>query len=178
MNTVRPLAIETDVFDYIINKIADSGESASTFLRYSLGISTPKVISPAPRSATSSSSEIDALLDSAEFRNAKGVVGRFLILLGWLYNKHRDDFDKVETIKGRGRLYFAKSARALHDAGKSVNPKQIPNSPYWVITTSPTDLKQQMIRAAMFAFGYAMPDILRAEAAIAGSARQQILNSL
>ncbi len=180
MNTVKPLALEPDVFDYILNQIAESGESASAFLRSRLGISVPKTSPPAPTSTSKPAplSEFDVLLTSAEFRHARGVVGRFLVLLGWLHSKHKEHFAKVETIKGRGRLYFAKSQRALHDSGKSVNPKPIPNSPYWVITTSPTDLKQQMIRAAMFALGYAMPDIIRAEAAIAGTERQQMLNSL
>jgi negative modulator of initiation of replication len=173
MKSVKPLALEVDVFDHIINRIAESGESPSTFLRRCLAL-TSSSSSVAPPTAVGSVppaprySEMDALFSSAEFRHAKGVVGRFLVLLGWLYQKHRPYFDKVETIKGRGRLYFAKSEDALNDAGKSVNPKQIPNSPFWVITTSPTDLKQQMIRSVMFTFGYPSEEIRRAEGAIAG----------
>jgi negative modulator of initiation of replication len=171
MNTFKPLALETDVFDFILNQIAESGESASTFLRHRLGLTTLKPLKvPSAGAAAPKWSELDALLSSVQFRHAKGVVGRFLVLLGWLYEKHRPYFDKVESIKGRGRLYFAKSEHALNDAGKSVNPKQIPNSPFWVITTSPTDLKQQMIRAVMFAFGYRSDEVRRAEAAIAGAA--------
>lgn len=174
MNSVKSLALEVDVFDHIISRIAASGQSASAFLRQRLGLVSSPVaghvdgVLSAGRPLNLSTSELDSVLTAAEFRHAKGVVGRFLVLLGWLYQKHGLHFDKVESIKGRGRLYFAKSADELKEAGKSVNPKRIPNSPFWVITTSPTDLKQQMVRSVMFAFGYRSEEVRRAEKAIAG----------
>jgi negative modulator of initiation of replication len=174
---MKTINVASDVYDYLLEQVATADRSISDLLREKLGISaTPK---SSPRPSAEPKSELDQLFNSTEFRYAKGVVGRFLVLLAWLYRKHKADFDKVETIKGRGRLYFAKSARALHEAGRSVNPKQIPGSPFWVITTSPTDLKQQMIRAVMFAFGYRTNDISRAESAIAGvSERQRVLDTL
>ena len=174
--TMKTITIAPDVYDHLIEKVATSDRSLSDVLREALGIVGRSHFTS--NGAGEGKSTLDDVLNSPEFRHAKGVVGRFLVLLGWLYKKHKADFDKVETIKGRGRLYFGKSARALEEAGRSVNPKQIPGSPFWVITTSPTDLKQQMIRAAMFAFGYGATEIARAERAIARSESQRILDQL
>ncbi len=169
MNTVKPLALELDVHTFILDKIAESGQSASSFLRDRLGISptVARVQSPSAPTSTSSSSGLDELLNSSRFRYAKGVVGRFLVILSWLHSKHRKDFEVVETVRGRGRLYFAKSAQQLKESGKSVNPKPIADSPFWVITTSPTNLKQEMLGSVMNALGYAEAEIARAQSAIA-----------
>ena len=163
---MKTINVASDVYDYLLEQVATRDRSVSDLLREKLGV--PATLKSSPRSSAEPKTDLDELFNSTEFRYAKGVVGRFLVLLAWLYRRHKADFDKVEAIKGRGRLYFAKSSRALHEAGRSVNPKQIPGSPFWVITTSPTELKQQMIRAAMFAFGYRTDDITRAESAIAG----------
>jgi len=173
---MKTINVASDVYDYLLEKVVTADRSISDVLRERLGIAAAP--NPAARVSAEPKSDLDEVLNSTEFRYAKGVVGRFLVLLAWLYRRHKADFDKVETVKGRGRLYFAKSERALHEAGRSVNPKPIPGSPFWVITTSPTDLKQQMIRAVMFAFGYKANDISRAECAIAGSQRQRVLDSL
>jgi negative modulator of initiation of replication len=172
---MKMIAVEPDVCEYVLNEVAMSGESPTDFLRRRLGIRSK----PGAPSITATSSLLDDVFKSPEFRHAKGVVGRFLVLLGWLYRNHQKDFAKVENIKGRGRLYFARSERELHEAGRSVNPKQIPGSPFWVITTSPTDLKQDMIGSVMKILGYSQPEILRARSEIAREAeRQRILESL
>jgi negative modulator of initiation of replication len=181
MTTVKPLALEPDVYSYILDKLAESGQSASSFLRNRLGISpaVAEVQAPPTSASTSSSTSFDELLNSSRFRYAKGVVGRFLVVLAWLYSRHRKEFVAVESVKGRGRLYFARSAQQLKESGKSVNPKPIPDSPYWVITTSPTNLKQEMLGSAMNALGYSKSEIARAQSAIArDSERQRMLDTL
>jgi negative modulator of initiation of replication len=172
---MKTLAIEPDIASWLLDRVAESGKSVSDILREQLRLQPQPKRTTASASATApvptpvTTSPFDELFASSEFRYAKGVVGRFLVLLSWLYKKHPEQFGKVESIKGRGRRYFAKSAKELEDSGRSVNPKQIPASPYWVITTSPTDLKQQMVRAVMLALGYGDEDAGRAEAEIAGS---------
>ena len=71
------------------------------------------------------------------------------------------------NIKGRGRLYFAKDAQTLEENGKSVNPKQIPGTPYWVITTTSTPLKQEILGLVMKDLGCPARDIKTATTAIA-----------
>ena len=163
---VKPLALELDVYNCILEKMAESGQSASDVLRNHLGFSPPR----ADSSTSSSTDALGELLTSSRFRYARGVVGKFLVVLAWLYSRHRKEFEVVENIKGRGRLYFAKSERPLNESGESVNPKPIPNSPYWVITTSPTNLKLEMLARVMSALGYSTTDIRRVESVIARTA--------
>jgi negative modulator of initiation of replication len=181
MNETKPLALELDVYNYILTQVAASNQTASSFLRQELRM--PNAASaPAPGpGSVKASSDLEALLHSTRFLYARGVVGRFLLILSWLFNRHRENFALVENIRGRGRLYFATSPEPLNASGRSVNPQKIPDSDYWVITTSPTDLKQETLGNVMRAFGYSQTDILRAKAAIAESSRrrrQQILSSL
>jgi negative modulator of initiation of replication len=107
------------------------------------------------------------MLASADFTYARGVVGRFLVVLSWLHDRHTKDFVRVENIQGRGRLYFARDAETLNSSGRSVNPKQIPGTSYWVITTTPTDLKQEILERVMKLLGYGLADIRAATEAIA-----------
>jgi negative modulator of initiation of replication len=165
---MKSIAIETDVYDYLLQKVAESGQSVSTLIRNHFGIITSKTLTTDP-------SELDGLFESPDFRYAKGVVGRFLVLLAWLHSRHKSNFELVEKIRGRGRLYFAKDRSILEQTGRSVNPKQIPNSTFWVITTSPTQLKQDMLADAMKLLGYSATDVERARTALDPADRSEEL---
>lgn len=148
-DSVRTIEIDEEVFGILLKSVADFGDTPNAVLRRLLGINDPGAASEtAPRLP------IEDFISSTEFRFAKGAVGRFLAILSWLFRQHSDSFSVVERIRGRGRLYFSKSADELERSGRSVQPKQIPGSPYWVITTTPTDLKQEMLSAVMKALGY------------------------
>lgn len=73
------------------------------------------------------------------------AVDRFLILLGWLHEEHRENFSKVLRVEGSQRRYFATSPRELEETGTSVHPAQIPRSGYWVITNNDTPKKARMM---------------------------------
>lgn len=83
-----------------------------------------------------------------------------------LYKNNGGAFSVVEDIRGRGRMYFSKSVEKLERSGRSVNPKKIPGSPYWVITTTPTDLKQDMLGQVIKLLDYEMATIQLARRAI------------
>ena len=97
---------------------------------------------------------------------ARGVVGKFLLVLRWLHDRDPEGFARIEKIQGRGRLYFAKDSQTLESAGTNVNPKQIPGTPYWVITTTSTALKKEILERVMRELGYAAADIRAATGAI------------
>jgi len=158
----KSLPLELDVYDFILDGMAASNSNASGFLRQQLRMPTaPKPTTTAPTNAA-----LDAVIASERFRYARGVVGKFLVLLSWLHEQHKSSFGVVENIRGRGRLYFAKSPEPLNNSGRSVNPKKIPGSDFWVITTSPTPLKQETLGNVMKAFDYSAAEIAKAKAAI------------
>lgn len=170
---MKRIELEDDLYTYLLQNMKEFGESPSSVLRRLLGINqidqknrsigTP----PKPGLDQAGKSELEIHLSSIEFQYSRGVVGKFLSVLGIIYQSHADDFHQVESIKGRGRLYFSRDVTALTQAGSNVNPKQIPNSPYWVITTTPTDLKQEILTSVMRVFNYPGADIRTAVAAIA-----------
>jgi hypothetical protein len=45
--------------------------------------------------------------------------------------------------------YFGKSREEIERSGTSTQPRNIPGSPYWVMTNSPTHQKKQMLRDAL-----------------------------
>ena len=114
---------------------------------------------PAPRSggpaATSGTeSPISTFLSSPDFLVHGNVVERFLGLLSWLYHQNPVAFAQVLQVNGRKRQYFGRSAEVLEASGKSVMPKQIPNTPYWVVTNNSTETKRQMMANVVRTLGY------------------------
>ena len=100
------------------------------------------------------------------FRSQRQVVEKFLSLLQWVQIREGDRFKIVLNIAGRSRKYFALSDQELHASGTHTNPKQIPNSHYWVVTNNDTPKKQGIIREVLQTLGYSAGAIRRAESAL------------
>jgi len=102
---------------------------------------------------------LQQFLKTSAFLVRANVVQRFLGILCWLYKQNRSDFAKVKGLRGTNRLYFAESDRDLEASGSSVNPKRVPDSPYWVVTNSPTQGKKDLLSKVMRVLGYSSADI-------------------
>lgn len=98
-------------------------------------------------------------INREELAMQRGAVGRFLLILAALYRVHNQQFSTVCNIRGRDRLYFAASETELSESGSSTKPRQIPDSPYWVITNSNTTRKKMMLTEVSRALGYDEQDI-------------------
>jgi len=98
-------------------------------------------------------------INKEELAMQRGAVGRFLLILAALYRAHDQHFNVVTDICGRDRLYFAHSEEALAASGSSTKPRQIPESPYWVITNSNTTRKKMMLTKAATSLGYGAEDV-------------------
>lgn len=93
-------------------------------------------------------------INKEELAMQRGAVGRFLLILAALYRVHQHLFANVCDIRGRDRLYFANNEEALAESGSSTKPRQIPESPYWVITNSNTTRKKMMLTEVAISLGY------------------------
>ena len=149
---MHTIEIEQDIHDYLLSRVKVFGETASDVLRRELGLDCSISTTPSPTSKNSH--EFTEAINSASFRMARGVVGKFLELLAFAYRDKRSEFDVVLALQGRGRVYFAKSREEIEASGNSTQPKQIPDSPYWVMTNSPTPQKREMLREVLKALGY------------------------
>ncbi|MCP4984552.1 MAG: replication initiation negative regulator SeqA [Colwellia sp.] len=98
-------------------------------------------------------------INKEELAMQRGAVGRFLLILAALYRAHPNQFSVVTEISGRDRLYFANSENKLAESGSSTKPRQIPDSPFWVITNSNTTRKKMMLTKASVSLGYSDSDV-------------------
>ncbi|RUO33276.1 replication initiation negative regulator SeqA [Aliidiomarina soli] len=163
---MKRIEIDDDIYTYIAANTEHIGESASDILRRLLQLQeTSTVADPVTPAATkvatagtSTQRTVFDVITSADFAAEKSVVGRFLHILSMLYRCHGDAFQVVLDIKGRDRIYFATSEQALLESGNSTNPKQIPQSPYWVITNSNTTKKKSMLTQVATGLGYTPTD--------------------
>src|SRR5262249_17948335 len=79
---------------------------------------------------------------------------RFLAVLGEAHRQKTSEFNKVLAIRGRERLYFAKSEREISASGYSTHPKKIPGTEYWAMTNASNAKKRQILRNALRALGF------------------------
>ena len=95
-------------------------------------------------------SKLETLLHSEEFKQENKAVIRFLAILTILYRTNPEGFAlATESLQGRPRVYFARDEGTLLMAGNHTKPKQIPDTPYWVITNTNSGRKMLMLEGAM-----------------------------
>ncbi|WP_448212249.1 replication initiation negative regulator SeqA [Colwellia sp. MEBiC06753] len=182
---MKTIEIDEELYQYIASQTQFIGESASSILRRLLAVNTQENVAAQPSSASNSAlspadEDSATVTNEAEVKPAKvnhqpsgsvfdhinreelaiqrGAVGRFLLILQALYRVHQNNFDVVHNIRGRDRLYFADNESALAESGSSTKPRQIPDSPYWVITNSNTTRKKMMLTEVALALGYTEQD--------------------
>ncbi len=155
MNTIE---IDDELYHFIAGQTQRIGESANDILRRILLNKQPvaqQATAPAAVAENSKSGQkVFDILSKQDLQAELSVVGRFLIILSALARAHKQDFAQVLEIKGRNRVYFGRSDTDLLEAGSSTNPKQIPNSEFWVITNSNTTRKKMMLTEAALKLGY------------------------
>lgn len=157
MNTIE---IDDELYHYIASQTQRIGESANEILRRIL-LNKGAVAQPVSAVAVEpvrSSQKVFDILSKQDLQAEMSVVGRFLIILSALARAHRGEFAAVLEIKGRNRVYFGRSEADLLEAGSSTNPKQIPNSDFWVITNSNTTRKKMMLTEAALKLGYSQQE--------------------
>ncbi|WP_112102110.1 replication initiation negative regulator SeqA [Haemophilus influenzae] len=94
--------------------------------------------------------KVQTLLNSTEFQEESKAVVRFLAILRVLYRTNPESFAQAtESLQGRTRVYFARDEATLLMSGNHTKPKQIPDTPYWVITNTNSGRKMLMLEGAM-----------------------------
>ncbi|MCM2680792.1 replication initiation negative regulator SeqA [Echinimonas agarilytica] len=163
---MKIIEVDDDLYQFIASQTQHIGESASDILRRLLqvdksnisesvtaaeptAVQEPEAVieEETPQQSIANITPIDAQqLPSAEILAAqKGAVGRFLLILSALHHQFSDNFNVVNDIRGRDRLYFATSKEQLLAAGSSTNPKSIEGSEYWVVTNNNTHKKRAIL---------------------------------
>jgi len=173
---MKNIEIDDELYHYIASRTQSIGESASDILRRLLRLpSSPQPFALVQQNvidelkATSKPKakpnegvdtkeqhfqKIENVLVSEIFNEpSKGVV-RFLALLEALYQHNPQSFAKAtEVVTGNSRTYFAKDEASLLKHGNSVKAKQIPSSPFWVVTNNNTNRKGLIVTDVMREMG-------------------------
>ncbi|WP_340676878.1 Negative modulator of initiation of replication [Paraglaciecola sp.] len=157
---MKTIEIEEDLYHFIASKTQHIGESASDILRRLVMPEAPassnstvtKLISPQALPVTKTVL-LNELVELKLLEMPK-MVDRFLAMLALLHRHHSDSFTGVLSMSGRNRTYFATSKEALLATGSSTNPKQVPDSEYWVITNNNTLKKVTMVKEVAQLLGY------------------------
>ncbi|RUO22208.1 replication initiation negative regulator SeqA [Aliidiomarina iranensis] len=175
---MKKIDIDDELYTYIASHTQHIGESASSILRRLLGFSadssdvggfSPAHVALGSDSGSASGNDelargmsgsrtVFDILTLADLANQKGAVGRFLFILSMLHRCHSQDFPQVLDIRGRNRLYFAASEAQLLAAGNSTNPKQIPDTAFWVVTNNNTTKKKSILTEVALELGYSASD--------------------
>jgi len=167
---MKTIEVDDELYSYIASHTKHIGESASEILRrmlkFSAASSSPSAAPAAPVKETRAASVVEEvkpanttrnkvravreLLLSDEYAEQKKAVNRFLLILSTLYSLDDKGFtESTESLHGRTRVYFAADERTLLQNGNQTKPKQVPNTPYWVITNTNTGRKCSMIEHIM-----------------------------
>ncbi|QIM68272.1 MULTISPECIES: replication initiation negative regulator SeqA [Basfia] len=118
--------------------------------------SEQEIRTPARKQSTQSIqhivTKVKNLLQSEAFQEESKMVVRFLNILSVLYRTNPESFAQAteqETSQGRTRTYYARDEATLLAAGNHTKPRQIPDTPYWVITNTNSGRKMLMLERTM-----------------------------
>ncbi|MGL5697931.1 MAG: replication initiation negative regulator SeqA [Kluyvera sp.] len=170
---MKTIEVDDELYRYIAAHTLHIGERASDILRRMLKFSAtaqPAVAAapvvkaePAPAPAATPVAEVKSvkttkdkvramreLLLSDEYAEQKRAVNRFMLVLTTLYSLDNNAFaEATESLHGRTRVYFAADEQTLLKNGNQTKPKQVPDTPYWVITNTNTGRKCSMVEHIM-----------------------------
>ena len=176
---MKNIEIDEELYQHIASNTQYIGESASAILRRLINLpiqDNTETLLPSVETTITKATEVNEsvtliqteevndsvfnYIDKEELAMQRGAVGRFLLILAALHRVHHQHFSVVCDIRGRDRLYFAASEAELLANGHSTNPRQIPNSSFWVISNSNTTRKKMMLTKVCTALGYNEQDIV------------------
>ncbi len=150
---MKKIEVDDELYQYIAGQTQDIGESASQILRRLLNVSAQGEITTFERSTKSQ--KVVSLLDSSELSEEPKSIARFLLILSVMYQEDPNAFAiATDVIKGKTRVYFAQSKEDLRESASASKPREIPNTPYWVITNTNTGRKRIIMAQLMASIGY------------------------
>jgi len=162
---MHTIEIDDHVYNYLLRNTVRIGESASDILRRLLKIpptgsspATSPTSQPGPGKTSGTGqaipTEVSGFLSDPRLHATRDAVGKFLFLLSSLHQRDPKGFEKVLNLAGRRRKYFGRSSEELKQHGKSVFPKRIPDSSFWVVTNNDTTKKRRILGDVMRLLGY------------------------
>lgn len=165
---MKSIEIDDDLYVFIASQTQHIGESATDILRRL--IMPESVVANPTRPAAGNAALIPtptnlatnetafSQIDKEKLSELSKIVDRFLYILAAMYRVHREQFDRVLQVQGPHSLYFARDKESLIAVRSSTNPKQIPDSSFWVVSNNNTARKVSILGEVADVLGYATAD--------------------
>ena len=159
MNTIE---IDDQVFAELARRATGFHATPNDVLRRILELPArtlqlPSESQPRPRVLANTIAEF---IRSERFQRNRQAVDRYLAILGWLHSVQPSEFGEVALKFRRGaRAYFAKSEKEILHSGDGVSARQIPQSPFWALTTLDNKTKRLALEGVLQELGYSSIDI-------------------
>ena len=162
---MKKVELEDDVYNFLLKNTSYIGESASSILRRILPINPDKSHLYSKKSAQNitklNEEKINQDYKKINFndkiiayfqtykksQNQLKTTEKFLLTLSFFYSQvGQNNYKKLLNIKGRSRIYFAKTQKQLLDCAKSSCPRKIPNCDFWVMTNFNSTRKYEILK--------------------------------
>ena len=160
---MKQIELEDDLVDFLLAQERLTGVSPSEFLTDALRRQRMSKRGPLERAST-----------EPRQRSASGQMAVFLRILAEMHEKHPETFERIANVRGRERVYFARSAAEIEASGASTNPSQIPGSDWWAIGTTSTSDKAKILARVFLEVGCSPDDVLRWETEFSGFSSQTV----
>ncbi len=141
------LEVEADVAQFLAAR-QQPEESLCDVLRRLLGIPREGEV------AREGEVQRTQLLTGGDFWRRTTVIGRLLSVLRSLYLQNPARFEGVLVIRGRSRVFFARTAQGIEKSGYHTYPRQIPDSPFWVCSNLNKWQKRVLLHRVLEMMGY------------------------
>jgi negative modulator of initiation of replication len=151
---MKTIEIDDDLYAYLLTQVCAFHETPSALLRRLLKVPSSRqrdaaLVAERPRSITE---------PAASAYRAGTALERFLTALSELATQHGERFRSVLRLTGRRRVYFAEDRRTLEEFGHSVDPKQIPETHFWVVCNNDTPTKKKMLAEVLRTLEVPLPE--------------------
>lgn len=124
------------------------GEALSDTIRRLLGLRDAASLQGAERELLSFVRSDNLLLQH------ETVTDRFLAALEFLSRKDPGEFQQLIGLRGKSRVYFARTRAQVEKAGRTTWPRRIEGSGYWVVTNLRTKQKLTLLTKVLRLMGY------------------------
>jgi negative modulator of initiation of replication len=157
------IEIDNQVFAELERRASGFNATPNDVLRCVLGLqpkSAPGLSVVEPHCSTSDTSTVSQFISGERFQRYQQAVDRYLVILAWLHSIQPKQFaDAVLGFHRGNRVYFAKSEKEVLESGEGITARQIPQSPFWALTTLDNKSKRLALEDILRTLGYARSDI-------------------
>jgi negative modulator of initiation of replication len=155
---MKTIEIEDDVFAALEKRVRGFGDTPSTVIRRLLAQDAPPALRSGPPLGPQPSGDPDnpfsPLLTSPTYLMAN-AGGRFFQILAFLHQlQGEDQFAQLETYRFGNRVYFARDPKTIENSGSSTNPKPIPGTRFFALSTLSNAAKRRIITDVLRSFNY------------------------